>query len=109
VVGSTEPHYTPSKVFQAILSRRPVFAMLHEDSTSVDVLRSQHAGSVLTFTGAALPPAAGVAAALRSFMAAETHAAAAVDDAAFEAYSARSSTRALAEALDLACRRAAAG
>ena len=109
VVGSTEAHYTPSKVFQAILSRRPVFAMLHKDSASVDMLRSKHAGSVLTLTEAALPPAADVAAALRSFIAAKTYAVDGVDDAAFDAYSARSSTRALAEALDLACGRAAAG
>jgi hypothetical protein len=109
VVGSTEAHYTPSKVFQAILSGRPVFAMLHEDSTSVDMLRSKHAGSVLTLTEGALPPPADIAAALRAFMTAKTHAAGAVDGAAFEAYSARSSTRALAQALDLACSRAAAG
>ena len=31
VLGSTEPHYTPSKVFQAMLSQRPVFAMLHAE------------------------------------------------------------------------------
>lgn len=109
VLGSTEPHYTPSKVFQAMLSRRPVFAMLHEDSTSVDMLRSKHAGSVLTLTEGALPPPADIAAALRAFMTAKTQAAGGVDGAAFEAYSARSSTRALAEALDLACSRVTAG
>jgi len=109
VLGSTEAHYTPSKVFQALLSRRPVFAMLHKDSTSVDMLRSKHAGSVLTLTEAALPPAADVAAALRSLMSAKTGAVGDIDDAAFDAYSARSSTRALAQALDLAFARAAAG
>ena len=75
VLGSTEPHYTPSKVFQAMLSRRPVFAMLHRDSTAVEDV---------TFD----PDA--------------------VDRSAFDDYSARSSTRALAAALDLACVRAAA-
>ena len=44
VLGSTEAHYTPSKVFQAMLSRRPVFAMLHEDSTAVDMIRSMRCG-----------------------------------------------------------------
>ena len=30
VLGSTEPHYRPSKVFQSLMSRRPVLALLHE-------------------------------------------------------------------------------
>jgi hypothetical protein len=109
VLGSTEAHYTPSKVFQAMLSRRPVFAMLHQDSTAVDMIRSMHAGSVLTVTETALPDATDVAGALRSFMADTTYDADAVDRTAFDAYSARASTRALAAALDLACERAAAG
>src|SRR6185437_15952377 len=32
VVGSTERHYTPSKVFQAMLSGRPIFGLLHAES-----------------------------------------------------------------------------
>lgn len=34
VIGSTEKHYTPSKVFQAVLSERPVLAILHESSSA---------------------------------------------------------------------------
>jgi hypothetical protein len=109
VLGSTEAHYTPSKVFQAMLSRRPVFAMLHKDSTAVDMIRSMHAGSVVALTETALPGAVEVAGALQSFMADTSHDADAVDRTAFDAYSARGSTRALAAALDLACERAAAG
>ena len=109
VLGSTEAHYTPSKVFQAMLSRRPVFAMLHKDSTAVDMIRSMRAGSVVALTETALPGAGDVADALQSFMADTGHDADAVDRTAFDAYSARGSTRALAAALDLACERAAAG
>lgn len=109
VLGSTEAHYTPSKVFQAMLSRRPVFAMLHEDSTAVDMIRSARAGVVVTLTETALPGASDVAVALQSFMTDTIHDADAVDRLAFDAYSARGSTRALATALDLACERAAAG
>jgi hypothetical protein len=109
VLGSTEAHYTPSKVFQAMLSRRPVFAMLHKDSTAVDMIRSMHAGSVVALTETVLPGAGEVADALQSFMADTSHDADAVDRTAFDAYSARGSTRALAAALDLACERAAAG
>jgi hypothetical protein len=109
VLGSTEAHYTPSKVFQAMLSRRPVFAMLHQRSTAVDMVRSMHAGSVVTLTETALPAAADMADALQSFMDDKAYDAASVDRAAFDAYSARSSTRALATALDRACERTAAG
>jgi hypothetical protein len=108
VLGSTEAHYTPSKVFQAMLSRRPVFAMLHKDSTAVDMIRSMQAGSVVTLTETALPGTGEVAGALQAFMADTGHDADAVDRTAFDAYSARGSTRALAAALDLACERAAA-
>lgn len=38
VIGSTEKHYTASKTFQAILSKRPVFAILHRESTAIKVL-----------------------------------------------------------------------
>jgi hypothetical protein len=108
VLGSTEAHYTPSKVFQAMLSRRPVFAMLHKDSTAVDMVRSMRAGSVLTLTEQKLPGPEDVADAVRAFMTDESYDADAVDRAAFDAFSARGSTRALAAALDLACERAAA-
>ena len=39
LLGSREPHYTPSKVFPALLSERPLLALLHEASTAVDLLR----------------------------------------------------------------------
>jgi len=29
ILGSSEPHYTASKVFQAVLSHRPVIGLLH--------------------------------------------------------------------------------
>jgi glycosyltransferase involved in cell wall biosynthesis len=39
LLGSTEPHYTPSKVFPALLARRPILAAFHERSAVVDLLR----------------------------------------------------------------------
>ena len=39
ILGSSEPHYTPSKVFQALHARRPILAILHQASTAVDLLR----------------------------------------------------------------------
>ena len=51
ILGSTEPHYTPSKVYQAVLSQKPIFAVLHTDSTAVEVIKASHAGLVLSFSG----------------------------------------------------------
>jgi hypothetical protein len=51
ILGSTEPHYTPSKVYQAVLSKKPILAILHEESTAVKVLRESNAGIVITMNG----------------------------------------------------------
>lgn len=39
LLGSSEPHYTASKLFPALLSRRPLLALYHERSTVVEMLR----------------------------------------------------------------------
>ena len=51
ILGSTEPHYTPSKSYQGVLSGKPIYAILHEASTAVDVLLESGAGRVLSFKG----------------------------------------------------------
>ena len=51
ILGSTEPHYTPSKTYQGVLSGKPILAILHKDSTAVKVLQDSKAGLVLTFDG----------------------------------------------------------
>ncbi|MEQ1796539.1 MAG: hypothetical protein ABL872_01235 [Lacibacter sp.] len=51
ILGSTEPHYTPSKTYQAVLSRKPILAVLHEQSTAVTIVRSTNAGMVMGFNG----------------------------------------------------------
>ncbi len=48
ILGSTEPHYTPSKVYQAILAEKPVIAVLHEKSTASAILKESRAGMVIT-------------------------------------------------------------
>lgn len=49
LMGSTEPHYTPSKVFPALLARRPIVAVYHEASSVLDVLRGSADVSISTF------------------------------------------------------------
>jgi hypothetical protein len=51
ILGSTEPHYTPSKVYQAVLSQKPILAVLHEQSSAVKVLSESNAGIVVTMDG----------------------------------------------------------
>ncbi|MGE6220842.1 hypothetical protein ACQKCH_13520 [Nubsella zeaxanthinifaciens] len=51
ILGSTEPHYTPSKVYQAVLSEKPVFAILHKDSSACEIITKSNVGTTLTFNG----------------------------------------------------------
>jgi hypothetical protein len=51
ILGSTEPHYTPSKAYQGVLSGKPILAVLHSESTAVKVLEKSNAGVVLSFAG----------------------------------------------------------
>ena len=51
ILGSTEPHYTPSKVYQGVLSGKPILAVLHKESTAVKVLNESGGGIVLSFNG----------------------------------------------------------
>jgi hypothetical protein len=51
ILGSTEPHYTPSKVYQGVLSAKPILAILHKESSAVNVLKESGAGLVLEFNG----------------------------------------------------------
>jgi hypothetical protein len=51
ILGSTEPHYTPSKVYQSVLSKKPILAVLHEASSACTVIKESGAGLVLDFAG----------------------------------------------------------
>jgi len=51
ILGSTEPHYTPSKVYQGVLSQKPILAVLHQDSTAVKVLNDSNAGQCFLMDG----------------------------------------------------------
>lgn len=51
VLGSTEPHYTPSKIYQGFLSGKPMLAVLHRESSAVKAIESSRSGVVLSFNG----------------------------------------------------------
>jgi hypothetical protein len=109
VLGSTERHYTPSKLFLAVLSRRPVLAVLHEASTAVDMLAAARAGRTIVLPDGREPDPAVIAGEVQMMLERPDYDAAAVDWRAFDAYSARNSARLLAEALDRTCERMAVG
>lgn len=105
ILGSTEPHYTPSKAFQAVLAGPPVLALLHAQSTAADFLTRANAARVVTLTESTLPSADALACALAALIETDAKAQRAVHWDVLEPYSARSSARALAEALDEALAR----
>lgn len=45
VIGSTEKHYTASKIFQSLLSKKPVMSIFHESSAAIPILEECSAGT----------------------------------------------------------------
>lgn len=49
ILGSSEEHYTPSKLFNAFITRKPIFALLHYNSTGKEIIESSGWGIVTPF------------------------------------------------------------
>ena len=49
ILGSSEEHYTPSKLFNAFITRRPIFAILHQKSSGKEIIESSGWGIVSPF------------------------------------------------------------
>lgn len=49
ILGSSEEHYTPSKLFNAFITRRPIFAILHHNSSGKKIIESSGWGIVSPF------------------------------------------------------------
>ena len=101
-LGSTERHYTASKIFTNILARRPMLAIYHEASSVCDIVREAHAGELVTYSDES--PAAQhveeIATALSRVLTPGTFDPARVRWDHFEEYSARNMTRQLAAIFD---------
>jgi hypothetical protein len=103
ILGSTEPHYTPSKVYQGVLSGKPILAVLHTESTAVSVIRTANTGIALAFGG---EPEIGkieneFASVFQEFLVfLKSFDSRQVNTAAFDRYSARNVTAMLAELLE---------
>jgi hypothetical protein len=105
VLGSTAPHYSPSKIFQSLMSRRPVLALLHERSSAVPILAATNAAAVVRLSENTLPAREELARQLEQFVYANTYSEDHVRWDVLEKHSARTSARVLAEALDESMRR----
>jgi hypothetical protein len=98
ILGSSERHYTASKTFQALHSQRPILALLHEESTAAEILRTAPAVELVTF-GESHPAEERVpemAAALARLLRLPPQTRVARDNGSLEPYSARAMTRHLA-------------
>lgn len=99
ILGSPEPHYTPSKVYQSVQARRPIFALLHRDSTACRVIEKSRAGVVVNVDELSLSPPT-LAERLITFVLDSGYQPERVVWSEFDAYSSRESSRKLAHALD---------
>jgi glycosyltransferase involved in cell wall biosynthesis len=102
LIGSRERHYTPSKVFPALLAKRPVVAVMHEASNATDLLRGVgRAPSVrLVSYGDEGPRAADVVKELKALVECPAYDAGAVNDAALQPLSACALAGRLAKVFD---------
>jgi glycosyltransferase involved in cell wall biosynthesis len=103
LLGSSERHYTPSKVFPALLAGHPMIAVYHHASTVIEVLRTAApapASQVITFDDHKPVEAliGGVADAIRRL--ACTNPSITVNRAALEPWSARTLAGKLAQVCD---------
>ncbi len=103
LLGSSEPHYTPSKVFPAILARRPILAFYHRASSVLDVLQ-QPCVNARVFAFGEVAELAGqidaIAAAFVDVVEGDAAISARPRDPGLDAWSARSLTGRLAGVLD---------
>lgn len=107
ILGSTEPHYTPSKVYQAVLSQKPIWAVLHKESSACQVIGGSGAGIVLKFAGeeGTISIFKNAAQSFDEFKNYASHYNFdTVDQTEFEKYSAKEVTGILANSLNKVCR-----
>ena len=106
LLGSRERHYTPSKVFPALIARRPVVAVFHDASNATDLLRRiGRAPTVrlVTYDGTTPPSRAAIASELSALTAQPCYDPAAINDDVLAPFSACALAGRLAKVFD-ACR-----
>jgi hypothetical protein len=94
LMGSREAHYTASKLYPALLARRPLLAVYHESSSVVDILRRYTRTPTVRLVTVddehpAMTQVDGVAKALEALIASPAYAASDIDPRVFTEHSAR--------------------
>jgi len=104
VLGSDEPHYTPSKIFPAVLAGRPLLTILHAASTAADLVAQANVGPLVRFDGERPVSAAveEISTALLSLLHGHAYDPKRVDWHSFEPFTASALTGQLAAAFDRA-------
>jgi hypothetical protein len=110
LLGSSEPHYTASRLYPALLARRPLLAVYHEASSASEILRrAGHPPSIRLVTfGERRPPASrveAICAALAALVERPAYDADAVEPGVLEDVSAERLAGRLAALLDRVRRR----
>lgn len=111
VIGSSEAHYSASKIFPYILARKPLLTIFHRDSGVIRVMESTQAGSVISFSAEhpVEKKTDEIALHLRALAALRPGSEPATRWAAFEAYTTRAMTARLAGVFDRVLARQFAG
>jgi hypothetical protein len=104
VIGSTEKHYTASKVYQAILSERPVWAVFHQESSAVQVMEECSADQLLVRYREGMTDTDIQTEIRKSLLARIKNEPRKPDLKALEKYSARESARKLVQGMELVLR-----
>jgi hypothetical protein len=105
LLGSSEAHYTASKLYPALLARRPLLAIYHEASSVVDILRRETRPPTVRVVKFAEHEPVGsrsheIGRALEALLESRGYACADVNDRVFTEYSARTLAGQLADVLD---------
>ncbi len=100
IIGSTESHYTASKVYQSLLSNRPIWGVLHGNSSAVRVLQECEADDFLVRYDADLEESELERLFLKSITDRLNHHRWKLDLQKLDKYSARSSAKALVDKLE---------
>lgn len=100
VLGSDESHYSPSKIYQSMLSGKPIFGLMHPESLATRTIREMGAGMVVVNPDNPVLRASRLVEMLREYLEKILPRFRPVDPAKLENCSARASAHVLAEGLE---------
>ncbi|MCP4351387.1 MAG: glycosyltransferase family 4 protein [Desulfobacterales bacterium] len=104
-MGTSEPHYTASKIFPCILAKKPLLAVYHEASSVVEILLKTGVGKLVTYseTAPVETQVKTIYEALISLIKASKHNIFPSDSSLFDEFTARTMTRKLTESFEKVC------